>query len=79
MRRVLILLDVTEAEAEPIIQTLEAAAGQTGLEGLREAYEGTRAEAPSGTRGIILQRRSMQSFALGGPFAGVGYEKAVES
>lgn len=77
MRRVLIMLDVTESEAGPIVEALGSSADGTPFGGIKEAYESARANTPSEARAITLQKRSTASMSLGGPLAGITHEAAA--
>ncbi len=67
MRRVIIMLDVTEAEAEQIVEALDdvAPVSENGA-GIRQAFEDHRSLAKPEAQGMTLAFRSTGSGALGG-------------
>jgi hypothetical protein len=82
MRRVVLMLDVTEAEAEQIVDAIEASGGGPTSDkgvGIREAFEGTRASAQDGQRGSTLGFRSPGSGALGGKTSAIAMSEASAS
>lgn len=75
MRRVLIMLDVTEAEADQIVQALVPVSPHFKGLGVKEAFDQVRSAAPAGARGMLLQIRSEASGELGGPDTGIAYQE----
>ncbi len=75
MRRVLIMLDVTEAEAGEVVNALVPVSPHFKGLGVKEAFEQVRSVAPQGARGILLQIRSRASGELGGPDTGIAYQE----
>ena len=64
MRRAIIMLDVTEGEADDIVSVLEAS-GPSGAR-IRRAFEEARVVTPAGAEGMTLAFRSAKSLDLGG-------------
>lgn len=76
MRRVIMMLDVTEAEAERIVDLLAPELADTpGLE-VAQALAAARSQAPAESRGLTMQLRSIGSAVLAGPGARISIEDA---
>jgi len=77
MRRVILMLDVTEAEAEQIVEALDTV-GPVSDKGvrIRPAFENTRASAQQGHGGFTLGFRSRGSGALGGKTSAIAMTDA---
>lgn len=75
MRRVLIMLDVTEAEAEHIVEALVPVSPHFEGVGVKQAFDQVRCAAPHEARGMLLQIRSKASGELGGPDTGIAYQQ----
>jgi hypothetical protein len=76
MRRVLLMLDITEDEAEHIVEALVPVSPESRDAGIKEAFKDARSQAPQDCRAVTLQIRSKASMALGGSAAGVAMQEA---
>ncbi len=75
MRRVLIMLDVTEVEAEHVVEALVPVSPHFQGVGVKQAFDEVRSAAPQEARGMLLQIRSRASGELGGPDTGIAYQE----
>lgn len=76
MRRVLIMLDVTE-EAEHLVEALIPVSPHFEGAGISEAFDQVRSAAPQDARGLLLQIRSRASGELAGPKTGIAYQEVA--
>jgi hypothetical protein len=75
MRRVLIMLDVTETEAEHVVAALVPVSSHFENVGISEAFDQVRSAAPIEARGLLLQIRSRASAKLAGPDTDIVYQE----